>query len=131
MSQYKDLYLQQFPDASLSDRESDAGNEIRSSKGGIRRSTRLKKRSGGMDLASLADLDDELDRIPNRKRHKAPADKIDLIRNDEESQNMLLDVLVDSDETWLFCNSCQKWRRTRAGPNIPSPWYCEMNPDKK
>lgn len=140
---YRALYEKERPDDALDDKEFDSmelepAGEVPKGRGGVRRSTRLKKRTKGINpeaAAALAELEEEIQRTgPSRgprSKHKAPVKRMDLIRNDEETQNMLLDVLAEADETWLFCNNCQKWRRSRADPNIPSPWFCELNPDRK
>ena len=143
LSHYRELYDKDRPAEMRLEREEGMEryntDEAMSGKDGVRRSSRLKKRTttaqdpeGGLDLA---DLDEEIQKVSvprgGRSRRKTPVKRMDLIRNDEESQNMLLDVLAEADETWLFCNNCQKWRRSRADPNIPSPWFCELNPDRK
>ena len=148
LSYYRELYEKQFPTETRVERvrresdmevEKEAAEEKATSRDGVRRSSRLKKRTNSVDAATaavLVELEEDIQKSPtprggHRGRHKAPVKRMDLIRNDEETQNMLLDVLAEADETWLFCNNCQKWRRSRADPSIPSPWFCELNPDRK
>lgn len=115
-------------------------NEEQEFKDVVRRSSRLKNKVGN-ELTPLLDLEDEAEQIPASRgrgsiksatlKEGGSSVRSDLFRNDEETQNALLDVLADADETWLFCNNCHKWRRSRADPSIPSPWFCELNSEKK
>lgn len=140
LNEIRDTFEKEHPgELEMHDREAETDNgDFTHRRDGVRRSTRLKRRTTNMDpdaAAALAELEEEIQRMGpargGRAKHKAPVKRMDLVRNDEESQNMLLDVLTEADETWLFCSNCHKWRRSRADPNIPSPWFCELNPDKK
>lgn len=42
------------------------------------------------------------------------------------------DTIEKPDQTWVHCDSCQKWRKLPDGVDskkLPDKWYCHLNPD--
>lgn len=53
-------------------------------------------------------------------------------KEDPKSQISLEDMPKRPDQTWVQCDTCQKWRKLPDGidsTRLPEKWFCNLNPD--